>query len=514
MLAPATVAVADSPPTVALTSPARDEVVTGPDVSISGTAGDDIGVVWVGVAVRQLSTGLWLRPDGSYGAFKRMPATLTDDGAGGVTWQLDVTLTAGDHGVSIRSRDTAGTNSPTPWSVFEVTVDDPGDPGDPGDPPGPDETPPVVTVTSPARKEIVAEVPTVITGTASDDTGVTRSTVALRDRTTGQWLRPDGSWGAYANLPTSFTPGAQTDWSFNVDLAPGEYGVQAAAWDAADNRSDRPWVPFTVAAPPPDLTATLLAAGDVANCNGQEAATGALLQQLAGTVAVLGDLAYPDGSVETFRDCYDPTWGPVKDRTRPAIGNHDVHTDDGGPYYDYFGAAAGPRGLGYYSYDVGAWHVVVLNTNCDLVGGCGVNSPQMAWLRDDLADAGPNIVAYWHHPRFSTGSHGDTPWISALWRELDEAGADLVLSGHDHSYQRFEPMDADGNPTADGMRQFVVGTGGTTLTGFLNERPGVESRQHTVHGILELTLEQCGYAWQFHGIDGQTHDTGSFDGTC
>jgi hypothetical protein len=233
-------------------------------------------------------------------------------------------------------------------------------------------------------------------------------------------------------------------------------------------------------------------------------------------VAALGDLAYPDGATSSFRGCFDTAWGPVAERIRPTVGNHDVRTAGAAGYFAYFGAAAGLAPRGYYSYDLGSWHVVVLNSNCEAAGGCGPDSPQVRWLREDLAQADTdNVLAYWHHPRFSTGDHGDDDRTATFWEVLDGAGADVVLNGHEHDYQRFVALDPDGASTEDGIVQFVVGTGGVGLREFGPSRPTVAFRQNDLHGVLELTLHDCGYSFAFLGVDGRPPaDSGSVDGTC
>lgn len=276
------------------------------------------------------------------------------------------------------------------------------------------------------------------------------------------------------------------------------------------------WSTTSRTAPDDSTPAVLLAAGDIAQCDGHASETAQLLAERDGVVAALGDLAYPDGSAAAFADCYDPSWGAVRDRTFPTLGNHDLDTADGAAYFDYFGAAAGPRPLGYHSYPLGDWHVVVLNSNCEWVGGCGADSAQAAWLRDDLAQATTgNVVAYWHHPRWSTGLHGDTPEMATLWEILVRAGADVVLTGHDHDYQRFRALDARGQPDPDGVRQFVVGTGGADLRSFSSSSPHVEHRDHDHHGILALELRPCSYRWSFVSAeDAATLDSGTTRGTC
>jgi hypothetical protein len=261
----------------------------------------------------------------------------------------------------------------------------------------------------------------------------------------------------------------------------------------------------------------LVGAGDIARSNGTgDEATAALLDGEEGTVFTLGDNAYDSGTATEFANCYEPTWGRHQDRTMPAVGNHEYATANASGYFGYFGAAAGDPGKGYYSYDRGSWHVIVLNSNCSKVGGCTAGSPQESWLEQDLA-AHPSActAAYFHHPRFSSGAeHGDSPSVTPLWETLYRAGADLVISGHDHSYERFAPQTPSG--AADrthGIRQFVVGTGGGGLTPFGTAKPNSEVRISKVYGVLKLTLHQQGYDWEFVAAPGGTvNDSGS--GSC
>jgi hypothetical protein len=262
--------------------------------------------------------------------------------------------------------------------------------------------------------------------------------------------------------------------------------------------------------------ATLLAAGDIASCssNGDEA-TAALLDRLPGTVVTLGDTVYDDGSPQQFSQCYNPSWGRHKSRTRPAPGNHDYNTDDAAGYFGYFGTAAGDPDKGYYSYDLGAWHIVALNSNCSDVGGCGEGSPQEQWLRQDLA-AHPRActLAYWHHPRFSFGKYDDSTATKALWQALYDAGAEIVLAGHDHNYQRYAPLTPSGaRDEARGIRQFVVGTGGKNHYALGSPPPTVEAYSDDTFGILRLTLREKSYDWEFIPAAGKTF-TDSGSGTC
>jgi Calcineurin-like phosphoesterase len=269
--------------------------------------------------------------------------------------------------------------------------------------------------------------------------------------------------------------------------------------------------------PAPGGDAVLLAAGDITGCatTGDEE-TAKLLDAQSGTIATLGDNAYDSGTASEFANCYDPTWGRHKARTKPAVGNHEYLTAGASGYFGYFGAAAGDPTKGYYSYDLGAWHIVVINGNCGKVGGCGVGSAQEKWLRADLA-AHPAActLAYWHQPLFSSGAeHGNDPEMAPIWQALYDNGAEVVLSGHDHNYERFAPQTANATlDTAQGIREFIVGTGGKNHYTWGTIRANSEVRNNTTFGILKLTLHANGYDWQFIPIAGSTF-TDSGSGTC
>jgi acid phosphatase type 7 len=246
--------------------------------------------------------------------------------------------------------------------------------------------------------------------------------------------------------------------------------------------------------------AILVGAGDIADCidlSGAEA-TAKLLEQIPGTVMAVGDLAYPDGSKKNFT-CYEKTWGRVKARTRPAPGNHEFHAAGAMPYFDYFGAAAGPRD-GYYSYELGTWHILALNSECKDIGGCDAGSREVRWLRADLA-AHPAActLAYFHKPLFSSGSaHGNDPEMKPLWQALYDANAEVVINGHDHNYERFAPQNPDGgSDPARGIREFVVGTGGKSHRPMALLKPNSESQNADTFGVLKLTLRAGAYDWEF-----------------
>src|SRR5215211_1073084 len=238
------------------------------------------------------------------------------------------------------------------------------------------------------------------------------------------------------------------------------------------------------------------------------------LAGINGTVATFGDNAYESGTSAEFARCYDPSWGQFKARTKPSVGDGEYETVGASGYFNYFGEAAGDPQKGYYSYDLGSWHIIVLNSNCHEVGGCGAGSPQLEWLQDDL-DAHPATctLAYWHHPLFfsmSTGEPVSTEELEdtnteAFWQVLYDADADVVLGGHRHNYERFAPMDPTGTwDDARGMRQFIVGTGGAGLFRFLDKHPNSEVQNAHTFGVLKLLLRHDSYRWKFLPVATQT----------
>ena len=270
--------------------------------------------------------------------------------------------------------------------------------------------------------------------------------------------------------------------------------------------------------PGPPSGKLIVAAGDIASCSGTaDEATARLVGGIdAATVLTLGDEAYPDGTAQDFRECYEPTWGRFEERTKPIPGNHEYETEGASAYFDYFGNAAGDPDKGYYSYELGSWHIVALNSNCG-VGEirCGPGSAQTKWLKEDLAanaDEGRCTLAYMHHPRFSSGEeHGSTPTLEPLWKALYEAGADVVLSGHEHNYERFAPQDPTGKADPQrGIREFVVGTGGKSHYPILDPIANSEVHNDATYGVLKLTLHPHSYEWQFVPVEGETFsDSGS-----
>ncbi len=370
--------------------------------------------------------------------------------------------------------------------------------------------PQVVVRTSTTPPDTVApRPPTDVAASSTSATEVVLSWTAAIDETgvTGYEIHRNGVLLAAIAPATSYTD--RSTWSST------SFSYRLRARDAAGN-----WSSLSAAATvttPAGADPTLVAAGDIATC-GQpgHAATAALLDSIPGVVATLGDMAYPNGTAAEFRDCYGPTWGRHLARTRPAPGNHEYNTAGASGYYDYFGAAAGDRTKGYYSYEVGAWHVVVLNSSCAAVSGCQAGSPQEQWLRADLAAHPASCtLAYWHHPLFSTGFHGPHAFMRPMYQALYDAGAELVLSGHEHTYERFAPQTPAGIADSPfGIRQFVVGTGGrdshrTVPTGGGNS----QIANAVTYGVLRLELGSASYTWTFVPEAGKTF-TDSGTGSC
>lgn len=292
-------------------------------------------------------------------------------------------------------------------------------------------------------------------------------------------------------------------------LAPG------LAFTQSEKPADAPAAVTVLAEAPveagtPEESFVLVGAGDIANCEVGDGhiATAEVLDSIPGTVFTTGDHAYPRGSVQSFEECYGISWGRHRERTRPSPGNHDLITRKGKAYYDYFGDAAGPRGLGYYSYTLGAWHIIALNSDLPM----DRNSKQISWLRENLAENPSTCtLAYWHVPMFSSGAHGNEPEMMDTWRVLHEAGVDVVVNGHDHDYERFAPQDPKGRPDPErGIREFVVGTGGAGVYRFKKVAKNSEVRQWQSYGVIKFTLHPGSYDWEFVTAKGEPfEDKGS-----
>jgi 3',5'-cyclic AMP phosphodiesterase CpdA len=262
-----------------------------------------------------------------------------------------------------------------------------------------------------------------------------------------------------------------------------------------------------------DKGVTIYTAGDIADCRklsvtetpaAKTAAiiAGRLATDPTAAVLTLGDNTYPIGLLAEFTDCYDKTWGQFKKRTYPAPGNHEYYTQSAAGYYEYFGDAAGPSRRGYYSFNLGKWHVISLNSNLVELA----NIEQLVWLKKDLEQHPAKCtLAYWHHPVFSSGGHGNNDIMRNAWKLLNDANADLVLVSHDHDYERFAPQDPDGKrDDAHGIREFVVGTGGARLSPFFLRKDNSEITFNDTHGVLKLVLKENSYEWEFLPVAGSS----------
>lgn len=415
-------------------------------------------------------------------------ATVTRSSSSNHSYEGDVSVNGdGSHVVSCTATDRAG-NDATDSTSFKV-----------------DGAAPQVTIGSPAQGSTTSDQQPTFSGTAGSaaDDG---TSVAVK---------------VYAGSSTSGTP-VQTlntrrdgsgSWSVQATAAlpVGGYTAVASQSDSAGNSNS---VTRSFSSP-----AVLLAAGDIASCtqDGDSETASLLAANPADRIAVLGDNVYENGTLDEFNQCYGPTWGAVKAKTEPALGNHEYSVSSSASgYFDYFGAAAGTPGQGWYSYDLGAWHVVVLNTSdgCGEVS-CSADSRQVQWLQSDLA-AHKNVctLAYWHHPLFSSGGNtfaGSTPAVRPLWNALYAAGADVVINGHSHIYERFQPQDPSGAANGSGIREFIAGTGGYTEHE-LATNPAANSvvRNDDTFGVLQLVLRPTDYSWQFLPVAGKTFtDAGS-----
>jgi hypothetical protein len=346
------------------------------------------------------------------------------------------------------------------------------------------------------------QLPQVVGDCTADETHNPANGDALQQTTNGllAWRKAD-NWTAFTNGTTTWINGP-------CGLA------------ARPNQSLFPWEQGGGCGPASD-TATLLAAGDITDCEEDgDSQTAAILARETGAIAVLGDDVYPHGTLQEFQQCFDPTWGQFKTRIHPVPGNKEYETPGAAGYFAYFGAAAGPPGKGWYSFDLAGWHIVALNSNCQFVGGCQAGSEQEQWLRADLA-AHPAActLAYWHHTGFWAGG-GDEAGDAAqdvrlhpLWQALYDAGAEVILAGHNHMYERYAPQNAhrEADPQ-QGIRLFTVGTGGESHNDGGSD-VNIEVRNAATFGILKLTLYPDGYDWQFLPVAGATF-TDSGSGAC
>jgi acid phosphatase type 7 len=330
--------------------------------------------------------------------------------------------------------------------------------------------------------------------TATKTTSTTMSSVSFRVDGTQRCLDTTSPWSCALDTRT-LTNGQHT---FSV-LATAQDGHTTGDSDGATVSNASPPPP----PPPPPSDPVIAGAGDIAADANDGEPTAQLLDQINPTVVyTTGDNAYPDGTLAQYNAYYDPTWGRHKAKTKPTPGNHEYHTSGAAGYFAYFPVAA------YYSYDLGSWHLIALNSEISVSSG----SAQEQWLRNDLAaTTKPCILAYWHRPRFSSGSnHGSSSSMGPLWSALYVHSADVVLNGHEHVYERFAKQNPSGQADPQGIRQFTVGTGGASHYGFSTPLPTSEVRNSNAFGVLKLTLRANAYDWHFVPVVGATFtDSGS-----
>jgi hypothetical protein len=314
----------------------------------------------------------------------------------------------------------------------------------------------------------------------------------------------DAKGTASYTLPTTFDAAAadpSARWQLEVTAADAEGKSVAIA----------PVQVVMTVPPRPVADAVFVGAGDVDGCGRLEPEyTARLLDRIPGTVFVAGDATYPSGTMASYTNCYGPTWGRHLWRTFAVPGNHDYYADGGAAFFAYFGSAAGPPGLGYFSHTLGAWHVIMLNSMIPAQAG----TPQYEWLRQDLAaSTAACTVAVWHHPLFSSGQNGNSPFMRDVFNLMYQHGVEVVVNGDDHIYERFAPQDANARASSRGIREFIVGTGGYALYDRGKTQANSEVFENRTYGVLKLTLRSGRYDWEFIPIDGQTfRDSGS--GTC
>lgn len=315
--------------------------------------------------------------------------------------------------------------------------------------------------------------------------------------TTARYAQAEGQPWIAAELPADVVAPGPNTIAVEVHQSAGDSSDMY--FDLSISALEQP--PAATSPVPPGAT-RVLAAGDIGECGGAAPETSEILEAIPGPFLGLGDVAYPKGSAADYANCYDPDYGQFLDRTHPVPGNHDYLTADGRPYFDYFGAAAGTQQKSWYSQDIGDWHLVHLNSNCELIGGCDEGSEQYEWLVADLAQSGARcLAATWHHPRYSSSEYGDNEDVAPLFGALVEAGGDFVLNGHAHFYERYARMSDDNNASSNGMREFIVGTGGANLYPFAAVNPASEVRWNQGHGVLQLDLASDGYDWRFLATD-------------
>jgi hypothetical protein len=306
----------------------------------------------------------------------------------------------------------------------------------------------------------------------------------------------------------TFVAPAEGTSQFRVEVVADRKGrlVRSSARDVTAEVPEPTGVPLAdyvidASAPPQTGGPSVAVAGDIGDCGGDQYRTAQIIDWIEGPLIAPGDIAYPDGSTENFANCYDPFFGRFKGRTYPVPGNHEYRTPGAAPYFDYFGPTKGTPTAPWYSIDIGTWRIYLLDSNCEIVG-CEVGSDQYTWLASQLAKPQPKCTAaVWHHPRWSSSRSGPDPLTSDLYQLLYEHGADVLLTGHLHNYERLTHLSPTGAIDALGIRNFIVGTGGRDLFGFGEPYPGSDVRSFDSHGVLRMELGPAGYRWAFLPTD-------------
>jgi acid phosphatase type 7 len=344
---------------------------------------------------------------------------------------------------------------------------------------------------------------------------VLQSSVAGASRWRAAWKAKTTKRG---RVTVRFPTDTEGEWDFRLKVRGAAKPTTAPRRIVVRGTAPDPVVPTPPTIPPPTsapstpspASTTIYVAGDIGLCPASGGKPDKTAAQVDAPVIAPGDLAYPNGTTSDFASCYDPYWGSLRDSTYPVPGNHEYNSG-ASAYFAYFGDRVGTLAQPWYSLDLGGWRFYMLNSNCTAAGGCRVGSPQYTWLTRQLAQQQPRCTAVvWHHPRWSSGQHGPYTGVSDLYALLAANGADLLLTGHEHNYERFAAMSAAGALDPAGIRQFVVGTGGQTMRSFASTAAGSQMRLNDSTGVLRMKLTADGYSWEFLPTTaGAGADTGS-----
>ena len=359
--------------------------------------------------------------------------------------------------------------------------------------------------------------------TVSQPSGTGNVNLSVPNPPTGVTVSFDPQTQKISSNNPSFTSIMSIDVSTSANPGNVSLEVQASAKGTTKILNLNLEVVEGTTPPPPPDDPVIVAVGDIA-CNTSSSTTTTcrhaqtsdrMMTINPDAVLTLGDNQYQNGELSNYNTYYDPTWGRAFDKTYPSPGNHEYGTSYADGYSNYFGSRTGdPTNEYYYSFEMGSWHIVSLNSNCseEGVGGCSTNSPQGIWLKNDLeSHNNACTLVYWHHPRYSAGSHGDNSKMDYFWQLLDANNVDVALAGHDHNYQRFAPMDLTGSFDPNGVREFVVGTGGKSHYSLNTADSNLENYNTSTFGVLKMTLHDTSYDWEFVGESGNTLDSGTWN---